>query len=136
MTTHGMHSRLCREAQPALAIMVPRHSEWDGPAEAARGGELEAEVVVKACDGVVVLVDYEEVAAGCEIAVVEAVEGVGGKRGRGKLREIGGVLEVRDLIIFDAFRGGGRGVFLGAAWTLPLVGSIFLAEFSPAGSRW
>lgn len=30
---------------------------------------------MEACDGVVVLVDYEEVTAGCEIALVETVEG-------------------------------------------------------------
>lgn len=75
MATHSMHSRLCRKAHPALAIWVPRHPEWDGPAEAAGSGELEAEIVVEACDGVIVLVDYEEVASGCDMAVVEAVEG-------------------------------------------------------------
>ncbi|KAL5344177.1 hypothetical protein ACLOAV_010853 [Pseudogymnoascus australis] len=75
MAMHGMHSRFRRETHPALAIRVPRYPEWDGPAEAAGGGELEAEIIVEACNGVIVLVDYEEVAAGCEVAVVEAVEG-------------------------------------------------------------
>ncbi|OBT85071.1 hypothetical protein VE02_07332 [Pseudogymnoascus sp. 03VT05] len=135
MTIHGMHSRLCRETQPALAIRVPWHSEWDGPAEAAGGGELEAEVIVEACDGVVMLVDYEEVTARCEIAPVEVVEGGEGKRGR-ELREIGGVLEVAEVVVFGAFGGGWGGVFLGAAWTLPVAGSILLAGFSSTGSRW
>lgn len=136
MATHGMHSCLRRKAHPALAIWVPRHPERDGPAEAASGGELEAEIVVEACNGVVVLVDYEEVTAGCEMAVVEAVEGGEGEGGRGEIREVRGDLEVGSVVVFGAFGGGGRGVFCGAAWTLPVVGSILLAGFPPAGSRW
>ncbi|KFZ09571.1 hypothetical protein V502_08653 [Pseudogymnoascus sp. VKM F-4520 (FW-2644)] len=131
-----MHSRLRRKAHPALAIWVPRHPERDGPAEAAGSGELEAEVVVEACDGVVVLVDYEEVASGCEMAVVEAVEGGEGEGGSREVREEGGVLEIGEVVVFGTFSGGGRGVFCGAAWTLPVARSILLAGFPPAGSRW
>lgn len=124
MAMHGMHSRFRRETHPALAVRVSRHPEWDGPAEAAGGGELEAEIIVEACDGVIVLVDYEEVATGCEVAVVEAVEG-------GKWEERGG-----EVAVLRALGSRGRGVFCRAAWTLPVAGSILLAGFSPAGSRW
>lgn len=136
MATHGMHSRLRRKAHPALAIRVPRHPERDGPAEAASGGELEAEIVVEACNGVVVLMDYEEVAAGCEMAVVKAVEGGELEGGRGGMGEVRGILEVRGVVVFGAFGGGGRGIFCGAAWTLPVAGSILLAGSPAAGSRW
>ncbi|OBT64199.1 hypothetical protein VE03_06834 [Pseudogymnoascus sp. 23342-1-I1] len=136
MATHGMHSRLRRKAHPALAVRVPRHPEWDGPAEAASGGELEAEIVVKACDGVIVLMDYEEVAAGCEMAVMEAVEGGEGGGRRGDVRGVGGYLEVGEVIVLGAFGGGGIGVFCGAESTPRVFGSILLAGFPPTGSRW
>ncbi|KFY42891.1 hypothetical protein V494_02193 [Pseudogymnoascus sp. VKM F-4513 (FW-928)] len=116
-----MNPRLRRKAHPALAIRVPWHPKRDGPAKAAGGGKLEAEVIVKASDGVVVLVDYKEVSTGCEVAVVEAVEGGEGQR-RGRVRVVGGGLEVGEVAIFGPFVGGRGGFFWGAPSTLPVAG--------------
>ncbi|KFX97473.1 hypothetical protein O988_04851 [Pseudogymnoascus sp. VKM F-3808] len=87
-----MHPRLRRNAHTTLAIWVPRHPERDGPAETAGGGDLEAEVIVKTCDRVIMLVDDKEMAAGGEMAVVEVIKGGKGERRRGKVSEIRGYL--------------------------------------------
>jgi hypothetical protein len=66
-----VNPRLGRHPHQAPTVSVPGDAVRDRPAEAARGGELEPEVVVQACDWVVVLVDYEVVAVGGLVALVE-----------------------------------------------------------------
>lgn len=59
MVPEGMNARLGGVAVQAPAVGVAGGSVHDGPGDATGGIDLEAEIVVCSCDGVVVLVDHE-----------------------------------------------------------------------------
>lgn len=54
-----MHARLSGVAVEPHAVRVPRHAVHDGPRRAAGRVNLKAEIIVRARNGMVVLVDYK-----------------------------------------------------------------------------
>ncbi|PNY26441.1 Uncharacterized protein TCAP_03629 [Tolypocladium capitatum] len=81
-----MDSRLRRVPVQPLAVRVPRQAVHDGPANAARAVDLQAQVVVRASDGVVVLVD-DKVRA-MTLAGAEFIQRGVGRDGEGRRRRL------------------------------------------------
>ena len=69
-----MHPRLRRISVQLSTIRIARESVHDRPADRTRLRDLEAKVVVRACDGVVVLVNDEVMAFRVTVAFVEVDE--------------------------------------------------------------
>lgn len=67
-----MNPRLRRVSVQSLRIRIPRETIHDCPARAAGPVDLKTKVVVRACDGVVVLMDDKVCAIGAvEVGTVE-----------------------------------------------------------------